>query len=409
MTIEEKSPSALPLTICLVSPISAAANGGTAAYIRELGNRLVQHQHRVVGVSRFHTDTRKNLRFDQSDENPQLKIPFRGWDTSLISPRKGHAILLRQLLSLMTRPPLHSLAIGIYNAAFQSALASAVPAETDFIHFIGTGWEMLGFTALQTARRKQIPFIVTPFVHPTHWGDSPLDIRLYNQSDLVFVCTDFERNHLIAKGVRPEILQKTDLGSANQVKGQATRFRVRYQLGNRPIILFIGRKKRNKGYHVLREATSLIAREIPDMCLVVAGSEGELPYPPVPDFNLLDLGIIDEQNKADAFAACDVFAMPSLGEAFGIVYAEAWEYAKPVVGGMAPALAEIIEEGVTGYRVEQKPDILAETLLRLLRDTALRERLGKAGQTLQQNRFTWDSTLLTHETNYLRLSKSRNR
>jgi len=135
---------------------------------------------------------------------------------------------------------------------------------------------------------------------------------------------------------------------------------------------------------------------VPDACLVAVGPDREPPYPEVPEAALLDLGLASEADKAGALAACNVFCLPSEQEAFGIVYVEAWSYGKPVIGGSAPAVRELITEGVNGYCVTQDKEDIADTLVRLLHNPALSERLGAAGYQVQQERFTWKSVTDTH-------------
>jgi glycosyltransferase involved in cell wall biosynthesis len=88
--------------------------------------------------------------------------------------------------------------------------------------------------------------------------------------------------------------------------------------------------------------------------------------------------------------------MPSTAEAFGLVYVEAWHFGKPVIGGMAPALGELIVEGVNGYRVEQNEEKVAHRLIQLLQNDALRQRIGEEGRRIQQERYTWEAVLNRH-------------
>ena len=128
-----------------------------------------------------------------------------------------------------------------------------------------------------------------------------------------------------------------------------------------------------------------------------SGRTATPPYPSVPAGAYLDLGRADDADKADALAACDVFCMPSAAESFGIVYVEAWSYGKPVVGGPAPAVRELIENDVTGLVVdEQRADAVAAALVRLLTDGQLRSRLGSAGRTLQESRYNWPAVIDVH-------------
>jgi len=191
------------------------------------------------------------------------------------------------------------------------------------------------------------------------------------------------------------------MAPAANLDGDGSRFRTKHALGDRLLILFLARRQEYKGYHALRQAMNKLLIQFPSACLVVAGEDSEPPYPALTNENVLDLGSLrslpaEVQEKSDALAACDIFCMPSTAEAFGLVYAEAWSYGKPVVGGMAPALKELIEDGVNGFRVSQDPEAIAERLTLLCGDPQLRAKLGAAGQAKQQQFFTWPSVVSTH-------------
>ncbi len=392
------------MNICILSPVSGAAGGGTAAYIRCLGNRLALAGHRVTGIARLRVDNSRSLAYAESDAHdgkPEPLLSFSGWDCDLISPMPMLAPILGRLLPLLSRPVVNHVAERLFRTAYLGSLERKIPADTEIIHYVGTGWELLGFTACTVARRMDVRLTATPFVHPETWGDSRVDIRFYNQTDAVLVCSEYERAHLVKKGVNAAILQRTFMAPAATPEGDAARFRQRHRLGERPLVLFLARKKQYKGYHALRSAMTTVLKAVPDACLIAAGEDGELPYPTMPEGSFLDLGELkptplDSQHKADALAACDVYCMPSTAEAFGLVYVEAWSYGKPVVGGLAPALAELILDDVNGYRVEQREDQIANRLIRLLTDVSLRQRLGDEGRRIQREKCTWDAVTNDH-------------
>lgn len=382
------------LRICLVGANGPDTVGGLASYLRGLADGLSRHND-VSVVARF-SRTADRAGMYAGAEQPRV-IDQGGYQTRIIAPRRAWRPALRRLTSLVARPPLQPLARWLYCRAYQPALAAALPTSLDIVHYIGNGWELLGFAALAEARKRGAAFTILPAVHPGTWGDSPLDVLLYNQSDAVFVQSESERAHLIGLGVAPPRLYQCGLAPAGPPDGDGAAFRRRHGLGGRPLVLFIGRKDRGKGYHALREAMPGVLAAVPDACLVAIGPDREPPYPPVPYGALLDLGRADEAEKADALAACDVFCLPSVNESFGIVYVEAWSYGKPVVGGLAPAVRELITDGVDGYCVAQDDNAISAALIRLLREPASRERLGAAGHTLQQERFVWASVIESHQ------------
>lgn len=385
-------PALALLNVCLVSSVSSGMTGGLASYLRCLADHL-SRECPVSAIARF---TQMDSTAMYAGAEPPRTLDLGRYQTRIIAPPAAWQPVLQRLVSLVSRAALQPLAQWIYRRAYQPALAAALPPGVNVVHYVGNGWELLGFAALAEARKRGAAFTALPAIHPGSWGDSPLDVAFYNQTDAVFVLSESERAHLIKLGVKPPLLQVIGLAPALEATGDAARFRHTRNLGNRPLILFVGRKDRSKGYHALCEAMPRILAAVPDACLAAIGPDREPPYPAVPEAALLDLGLASEADKADALAACDVFCLPSANESFGIVYVEAWAYGKPVVGGPAPAARELITEDVTGCCVPQDKEEIAAALARLLRDPALRERLGAAGYQMQQERFTWEAVTEAH-------------
>ena len=115
------------------------------------------------------------------------------------------------------------------------------------------------------------------------------------------------------------------------------------------------------------------------MTLVLAG-----PNPERQDVSgiegILDLGIVDDQGKQDALAACDILCVPSEGESFGMVYYEAWVYGKPVIARDLPTLRESIGSVKGGILVDGSTDSLVNAMSTLLPNEELRVRMGMHGK-----------------------------
>ena len=97
-----------------------------------------------------------------------------------------------------------------------------------------------------------------------------------------------------------------------------------------------------------------------------------------------------EPDRAKTFQALDLCVMPSrVAEAFGLIAVESGLFGLPVVASRRGALPEIVEDGVTGRLCEaEHPADLAAKLDELLRDAALRERLGAAGRQRAETYFS---------------------
>lgn len=383
----------------LISAISGLATGGTAAYVRSLGKALASKGVQVNGIARSEKTLANNLRYAVTEANQVLPGPF---PTTIISAARGLRFPAGNLGTLFGRPALVKAGAAAAASLFSDPIQRAALPNSEVFHFVGNGWEALGFGALAAARQRNAILVVTPFVHPDNWGDADIDIELYNRADAVLTASRYERDHLISRGVRPEQLQSIDLAPADLQQGEGKRFRERHQLENRPLILFIARKQEYKGYHTLRRALSKVCEAVPNACLIAIGPDatGEPTPPPVADGSFLDLGEIpmsEIQHKADALAAADVFCMPSTAEAFGIVYVEAWAYGMPVVGGPAPAACELIQDSAAGFCVtEQNENQVADHLIRILRDRELRTTMGLAGQQLVHDRYNWETVASRH-------------
>ncbi len=115
---------------------------------------------------------------------------------------------------------------------------------------------------------------------------------------------------------------------------------------------------------------------------------------PAGEAHLLDLGYVSEEEKKDAFDACDLFVMPSRYDSFGIVYLEAWGRGKPVIGATAGAIPEVIEENRDGLLVEfGDVEKLASKILYLLEHPELRREMGEAGRKKVMERFNWEKNI----------------
>lgn len=397
--------SASRLEVCLVSPVSCQATGGTAAYIRALGETLAASEATTAyGIARSTGNNAFTTNYDLSEQPAELKTEG-GFITRLIAPPAPVRYLLKPLPRLMGRPALQPLAVKGFEQAFRASLSQAMTPQTNVIHYVGTGWELLGHAALAEARRRDAVVAVTPFLHPHEWGDSPHDMAFYDRCDAVMAASEHEAACLRERGVHPERVHRINLAPVAGPSGDGERFRARHGLGNRPLVLFIARKQRYKGYHTLCESLQQVCAAVPDVCLVAAGPDTEAPFPAVPSGALLDLGELqwneaDQQHKADALAACDIFCMPSAAEAFGIVYVEAWAYGKPVVGGTAPAVRELVARHEGGLCVEQNPAAVAEALIHLLTDYEARERMGRAGKEAQERLYNWGAVGQAHRDIY---------
>ena len=114
-------------------------------------------------------------------------------------------------------------------------------------------------------------------------------------------------------------------------------------------------------------------------------------------------------DSPDLLAACDVFVLPSRREGLGVASLEAMAAARPVVASRVGGLAEAVVHERTGLLVPPgDPRALGEALIRLLRDDALRERLGAAGPDRIAEGFAAEQMIEAYEKLYLEVLAEEN-
>jgi glycosyltransferase involved in cell wall biosynthesis len=93
------------------------------------------------------------------------------------------------------------------------------------------------------------------------------------------------------------------------------------------------------------------------------------------------LGPIWGERKYQYLAASDVFVLPSVHEGFGLVFLEAMHCGLPVVASSTGGQTDFLKDGETGFLVPVGDvDALADRILLLAGDTALRERISRFNQ-----------------------------
>jgi len=95
---------------------------------------------------------------------------------------------------------------------------------------------------------------------------------------------------------------------------------------------------------------------------------------------------------AGCYAACEIFALPSRGEGYGLVYLEAMACGKPVIGGAHGGAPEVISDGVTGYLVQHGDAVqLATSIETLLANPELAKEMGRRGKERVENEFRFNA------------------
>jgi glycosyltransferase involved in cell wall biosynthesis len=102
------------------------------------------------------------------------------------------------------------------------------------------------------------------------------------------------------------------------------------------------------------------------------------------------LGYRNGKLLTDLFKACDVVAVPSRNEPFGIVVLEAWSAGKPVVATQNGGPGEFVWHGVNGLKIYEHPESVAWGVGNIFRDFEAARWMGGNGRLAAESAFTWD-------------------
>jgi glycosyltransferase involved in cell wall biosynthesis len=186
------------------------------------------------------------------------------------------------------------------------------------------------------------------------------------------------------------------------VDGKA--IREKHELGDRPIVLFVGGLEPRKGLEYLLMAIALVQKKIPEVQLIVVGKGAFTSHPGEKTFfNVLIKRLDLEDNVefvynikdvelAKYYAACDVFALPSRMEGWGLSLMEAMATGKPVVSTNVGGIPELVENKVNGYLCNPGDvTTLSKKIIYLLKNEDVAKEIGKMGLKKARS-YSWEKT-----------------
>ena len=176
------------------------------------------------------------------------------------------------------------------------------------------------------------------------------------------------------------------VGSEVAQSPQPNRFRQKHDIRG-PFAMYVGRIDQNKGCKELFDFFQGYVRDVNDKTTLVLVGHSLLPIPKHP--RIRHLGFIDDADKYDGLAACDLLVMPSYFESLSMVALEAWALGKPVlVNGKCDVLKGQCLRSNAGLYYESYPEF-AETLRAIETNRWLAASLGRNGRQYFKDHYDW--------------------
>jgi len=406
------------------------ALGGSEAYFARLskfmanqGDRVKVYTSNAIDLEAFWSRSGQSMAagVEQLDGVEVRRFPLWRW------PGRRYALKLLsffpqrlwQCLTLPCNPisPAMWRDAGRSDQAFDCVHAAAFPYA----------WPIA--CARRLARRLKVPFLLTPFLHlgnpddardRTRRGYTSPPLRwLLGQADAVFVQTPSEQKAVADLGIDGHKIVLQGLGVDPQECTGGNRACARHAWGLGPeefVIGHLANNSREKGTVDLMEAALELWRKGVAARVLLAGPEManfrsywndfSKRLPPTDVARVVRLGILDDKQKRDFFAAIDVFALPSQSDSFGLVLLEAWANGVPNIAYRAGGIADVIRDEQDGILVPcGSISQLTMGLKALSENPEIRRALGRTGRDRLQKDYRWESKLQLVRDVYRRLAK----
>ncbi|MDB5306000.1 MAG: glycosyltransferase family 1 protein [Gemmataceae bacterium] len=323
----------------------------------------------------------------------------------------GRRYVLKALTFIPSRPwqcltmPCNPICPGMWRDAGRYA------GLVDAVHATAFPYAFPMLCGLRLARRRGVPFFLTPFLHLGDAADGTDRTRrqytapqlrwLLRQADYVFVQTRLEHDAVSALGVPKDriVLQGLGVEAEDCTGGDRDAARREWEIAPGEVVVgHLANASVEKGTVDLLRAAERAWASGCRFRVVLAGPEmanfRTFWDRFAPKTRVTRLGVLTAVQKRDFFAGIDVFALPSRSDSFGLVLLEAWANGKPNLVYRAGGPAELVRDGIDGMQV-RCGDIegLATKLGELSANDQLRRKLGETGCSRIDREFAWSDKL----------------
>jgi glycosyltransferase involved in cell wall biosynthesis len=233
-----------------------------------------------------------------------------------------------------------------------------------------------------------------------------------NLASRVVVVADFLRDDFIRKAGFPEHKLVT-IHNGVDLRFPDGRFDARTKresLGlsqSNLVVVNVANIRVPKGQNYLVEATEKVARQFPDIRILLVGEgEGELKERLV---SQIEQAGLDEQVRffgyrtdvTEILRVSDLFVLSSISEGLPVAAVEAMAASLPIVSTDVGAMSSLVDDGQSGYLVPSgDSNALAEKMLVVLSDQKLRTSMGNVGRKIVEANFSIETMVRKYQDLY---------
>lgn len=238
-------------------------------------------------------------------------------------------------------------------------------------------------------------------------GRLPVEVDRWmaRRADCVIVPADAVRRHMVTQESLSDkhveiVPYGYDFNSFKANPDDAGNVRREFNLESAFVIGCVGRFFKNKGHYYLLKALKEIAREAPNVRLLLLGDgDRALIEEGMREFNVAGQVIFAgyRQDVSACMSAMDLLVHPSLSECLPQVLIEGMNARTTIIATSVGGSPEIVAHGESGLLIPAKDsDAIVDAVLTLYRDAPLRRQLAEAGQRSVREKFTAERMVSRH-------------
>jgi glycosyltransferase involved in cell wall biosynthesis len=276
-----------------------------------------------------------------------------------------------------------------------------------------------GVIALLARRWMHVPVVLS-----IHGSDITYTVRqnplgaaiirwVFRNTDAIIANSTWTKEQIVHYGGDPERVQIVRLGGNSPKAISLTKSTAEKDA---IILLSVGYLEKRKGHAFMLQAIKHLRDEGYNLRYVIVG-DGTLRQFLQNMANTLGIedivffeGYKPHSEVWSYFTQCDIFALPSWDEAFGVVYIEALGQGKPVIGCEGEGGPEDLKTLGDCIELVKPRDIesLTQALKRLIDDPDRRRQMGETGRKIVTEHFTWEQNAADTWAIYQQVLKANN-
>lgn len=287
-------------------------------------------------------------------------------------------------------------------------LAYVLIKRIKVVHFIWVVSPCLDYRLIRLLQLTGCHVIYTahnPFPHEPKAGDIRKYSRIYQKVDHVITLTNYTRNEIIAHcGIPTEkisVLPHGDYEALFSRYGCNDNLAkdIRQKAGDRKIIAFLGHIRPYKGLEVFVDAFELIKQRMPDSFFLVAGSvlvgdkkdwKEKFTRSCKPDDLWTDIHFVPVEDIKAYLSVIDVLVQPYISASQSGNTVTAYAAGVPVISTNVGGLAEMTEDGKTGYVIAPRdPEAIANALSKCFEGDNY-EKMSHNARRAVTEQFNWE-------------------